>query len=105
MATAGEWLGKLANLKVDRARGDPAPHKPLLVLVLLQMAEEGQLSTSLDSCPSSASWRSTSSSNGLCGAGSPRARSTFRFASFPSHSPAVAIDLSPVTRLSRQSPT
>jgi hypothetical protein len=24
------WLAKLANLRVDRARGDPAPHKPLL---------------------------------------------------------------------------
>ena len=32
MATAEQWLGKLARLKVDKARGDPAPHKPLLLL-------------------------------------------------------------------------
>ncbi len=44
MAPAEEWLAKLTQLKVDRARGDPAPHKPLLLLVLLQLAEEGQLS-------------------------------------------------------------
>src|SRR5438309_12013583 len=35
MATAEQWLGKLANLKVDKARGDAAPHKPLLLLVVL----------------------------------------------------------------------
>src|SRR5207302_9612139 len=27
----------------DRARGDPAPHKPLLLLVILDLAEMGQL--------------------------------------------------------------
>src|SRR5439155_12905391 len=31
MATPEQWLGKLAHLKVDKARGDPAPHKPLLL--------------------------------------------------------------------------
>ena len=41
MATAEQWLGKLAPLKVDKARGDPAPHKPLLVLVVLELAEQG----------------------------------------------------------------
>jgi putative restriction endonuclease len=40
MATAEKWLGKLANLKVDKARGDPAPHKPLVLLVVLELAEE-----------------------------------------------------------------
>jgi putative restriction endonuclease len=30
----------LAALKVDRARGDPAPHKPLLLLVVLELAEQ-----------------------------------------------------------------
>jgi putative restriction endonuclease len=36
------WLRKLATLRVDRARGDPAPHKPLLLLVVLEMAERGE---------------------------------------------------------------
>jgi len=40
MATAEQWLGKFASLKVDRAKGDPAPHKPLLLLVVLELAEE-----------------------------------------------------------------
>jgi putative restriction endonuclease len=43
MATAEQWLGKLGHLKVDRARGNPAPHKPLLLLVALEMAEQGIL--------------------------------------------------------------
>ena len=42
MATAEQWLGKLASLKVDKARGDPAPHKPLLLLVVLELAEQTQ---------------------------------------------------------------
>jgi putative restriction endonuclease len=33
----------LAKLKVDRASGDPAPHKPLLLLVVLELAEQGLL--------------------------------------------------------------
>lgn len=37
------WLHKLATLKVDRARGDPAPHKPLLLLAVLEMAERGEV--------------------------------------------------------------
>jgi putative restriction endonuclease len=40
MATSEQWLGKLARLKVDKARRDPAPHKPLLLLVVLELAEE-----------------------------------------------------------------
>src|SRR5262245_26115872 len=40
MATPEQWLGKMANLKVDRARGDPAPHKPLLLLVVFELAEQ-----------------------------------------------------------------
>ena len=40
MATPEQWLGKLAKLKVDKARGDPAPHKPLLLLVVLELAEQ-----------------------------------------------------------------
>jgi putative restriction endonuclease len=37
------WLNQIANLKVDVARGDPAPHKRLLLLVVLDLAEEGLL--------------------------------------------------------------
>ena len=37
------WLAKLASLRVDRARGDPAPHKPLLLLIVLELAEQGLL--------------------------------------------------------------
>ena len=37
------WLRKLATLRVDRTRGNPAPHKPLLLLVILEMAEKGEI--------------------------------------------------------------
>jgi hypothetical protein len=40
MPTPEQWVGKLAALKVDKARGDPAPHKPLLLLVVLEVAEQ-----------------------------------------------------------------
>jgi putative restriction endonuclease len=43
MATPEQWLAKLAKLKLDKARGDPAPHKPLLLLVVLELAEQNQL--------------------------------------------------------------
>lgn len=33
----------MATLRIDRARGDPAPHKPLLLLVLLEMADKGEI--------------------------------------------------------------
>lgn len=38
------WLHKLATLRIDRARGNPAPHKPLLLLVILEMADKGEIS-------------------------------------------------------------
>jgi putative restriction endonuclease len=37
------WLNELATLRIDRARGNPAPHKPLLLLVILEMAERGEI--------------------------------------------------------------
>lgn len=37
------WLKQIATLKVDKASGDPAPHKPLLLLVVFDLAEEGLL--------------------------------------------------------------
>jgi putative restriction endonuclease len=42
MATAEEWLARLAHLKLDKARGDPAPHKPLLLLAVMDMIESGR---------------------------------------------------------------
>ncbi len=39
------WLHKLATLRIDRARGNPAPHKPLLLLVILEMAEKGEIAS------------------------------------------------------------
>jgi putative restriction endonuclease len=40
---AERWLARLARLKVDKARGNPAPHKPLLLLLVLDLVEEGRL--------------------------------------------------------------
>jgi putative restriction endonuclease len=37
------WLHKLATLRIDRARGNPAPHKPLLLLVIMEMMEKGEI--------------------------------------------------------------
>jgi putative restriction endonuclease len=43
MVNTEGWLAKLAQLRIDRASGDPAPHKPLLLLVILELAEHGLL--------------------------------------------------------------
>lgn len=43
MATPEQWLAKLPRLNVYKAKGVPAPHKPLLLLVLLELAEQDQL--------------------------------------------------------------
>jgi putative restriction endonuclease len=43
MATADQWLAKLARLKVYRAKGGKAPHKPLLLLVVLELTEQDLL--------------------------------------------------------------
>ena len=39
------WLQKLATLRIDRARGNPAPHKPLLLLVILEMVEKDEITS------------------------------------------------------------
>jgi putative restriction endonuclease len=41
-ATKELWLAKLSKLRVD-LRGNPAPHKPLLLLVVIELAEQGFL--------------------------------------------------------------
>jgi putative restriction endonuclease len=51
MATADQWLAKIAKLNVYRAKGGPAPHKPLLLLVILELAEQGLLRHELTLTP------------------------------------------------------
>jgi hypothetical protein len=43
MAPPEHWLAKLGKLSVYRAKGGPAPHKPLFLLVILDLAEQGEL--------------------------------------------------------------
>jgi putative restriction endonuclease len=38
-----EWIDRLSALKVYVAKGDRAPHKPLLLLVVLDLAEQGRI--------------------------------------------------------------
>jgi putative restriction endonuclease len=45
MNTHSKLLSGMAALKVDRARGDPAPHKPLLLLAVMDLIESGQLTS------------------------------------------------------------
>jgi putative restriction endonuclease len=42
--TQSKWLSKLAKLRVNRSQG-LAPHKPLLLLVVLEMLEQGDLAS------------------------------------------------------------
>jgi putative restriction endonuclease len=44
-------LYRLGRLRVDRSTGDPAPHKPLLLLVVLELAERGELPEVLELTP------------------------------------------------------
>lgn len=44
MNTQSKWLSKLAKLRVNRSQG-LAPHKPLLLLVVLEMLEQGDLAS------------------------------------------------------------
>ena len=41
VATQRRWLIKLAKLRVDRKGGSLAPHKPLLLLAIIEMAQQG----------------------------------------------------------------
>jgi putative restriction endonuclease len=43
MPSGEDWLTRISKLNVYKAKGGPAPHKPLLFLVLLEMAEQGLL--------------------------------------------------------------
>jgi putative restriction endonuclease len=44
-------LSRLGRLRVDTSTGDPAPHKPLLLLVVLELAERGELGEVLELTP------------------------------------------------------
>lgn len=39
------WLKKFQNLRVDRAAKNPAPHKPLLLMAILDFVESGAISS------------------------------------------------------------
>ncbi len=43
MPSAATWLERLANLNLYQAKHGRAPHKPLLLLVILDLAERGEL--------------------------------------------------------------
>jgi putative restriction endonuclease len=40
-----DWFNRLVKLRVDRASKNPAPHKPLLLLAILDQIEEGSITT------------------------------------------------------------
>jgi hypothetical protein len=40
---AERWLTKFARLKVYKAKHGEAPHKPLLLLLVLELGERGEL--------------------------------------------------------------
>lgn len=42
-ATPDKWLRRLMRLRIDRSRGNPAPHKPLLLLLVIELAEQSSL--------------------------------------------------------------
>ncbi len=37
------YLNRFAKLRIDRARGNPAPHKPLLLLAVIDLIEQGAI--------------------------------------------------------------
>lgn len=45
MKTLADWLKKFQKLRVDRASKTPAPHKPLLLLAILDFVESGIINT------------------------------------------------------------
>ena len=54
MSDSHDWLVNLSRLHIDRAHG-PAPHKPFLLLVLCDLAEEGLLASPFTLTPEVAS--------------------------------------------------
>lgn len=41
------WLNRLSKLRVDRASNNPAPHKPLLLLAILDQIEDGTITSNI----------------------------------------------------------
>jgi putative restriction endonuclease len=42
-----DWLKKLAKLRVDKSSKSPAPHKPLLLLAIIDQIEEGSITSNI----------------------------------------------------------
>lgn len=42
-----DWFNRLAKLRVDRASKNPAPHKPLLLLAILDQIEGGSITSNI----------------------------------------------------------
>ncbi|MDP2784139.1 MAG: HNH endonuclease [Sulfurimicrobium sp.] len=42
-----DWLNRLAKLRVDRASKNPAPHKPLLLLAILDQIEDSTIASNI----------------------------------------------------------
>ena len=52
MPTADEWLQRLVKLRQHGAAHNPAPHKPLLLLAILEAAEQsGPVASRLELTP------------------------------------------------------
>ena len=47
MTPLNHWLNRLAKLRVDRASKTPAPHKPLLLLAILDQIEDGSITSNI----------------------------------------------------------
>ena len=41
--SSDKWLAVLGRLRIDTKNGNPAPHKPLLLLTVIEMVEKGIL--------------------------------------------------------------
>jgi putative restriction endonuclease len=49
--SAEQWVERLASLRVSGEKGNRTPHKPLLLLVLLELAEKGALAETVELTP------------------------------------------------------
>jgi putative restriction endonuclease len=49
--SAEHWLERLTHLRVDGGAVDPAPHKPLLLLVMLDLAKQDSLADTVELTP------------------------------------------------------
>jgi putative restriction endonuclease len=45
------YLSKITKLRIDRARGNPAPHKPLFLLAVIDLIEQGVILDKIEPSP------------------------------------------------------